>query len=390
MTGRIRSSALVGAASMDTRLPGDNPFKDKERGEKDVKAVITAIEDSPALTNALFPSCGQNESSLNGGGMKKAEAYYKCAEAVWSKRFPEYFKALATGPKGDREAVWSKVKNLLVWLTKETQKHKKRMEGTRSGNEMTQDELDQLPHDDERRSAWGGVLAEFPYYFRMTALLSDRPNWEPVSLGNTESDDITHVAGFSAPPPYTTLGNSTGNGSSVDGDGLVDDEDGLGNAGINDDDDDSDDAKKRKRRGSHASSTIVLDDDADADADADTKPKADVKPAAKKSKYASDLVELANAEERTQHKRLDVALKDIDAERARAQADEVHSRHVLGPKAQAALVREQRKSENDEFKRKMQLLEAREKYGDAAVNEMYGTSFGLSGMDLGLYLPPPS
>ncbi|KAJ7073658.1 hypothetical protein C8F01DRAFT_1097964 [Mycena amicta] len=161
-------------------------FNNPETGIALTWKLLKVIEDDPKILGKLFPGCGGNLSTELGGGATKAEALFLAAKGMWGAEHAAYFKELAAGPAKGREKVMNKVKNRLAWMTAQTHKITKEMKATGAGNEMTQEELDELTEDDPKRSAWGARLEKFPWYWTIHPLLAERPNLTPVALGNSE------------------------------------------------------------------------------------------------------------------------------------------------------------------------------------------------------------
>ncbi|KAJ7230131.1 hypothetical protein GGX14DRAFT_410034, partial [Mycena pura] len=270
-------------------------------------------------------------------------------------------------------------------LEKECRAIRQTMQETGSGNRTTQAELDALDENDERRSAWGAILADAPWYFQMRDIIGERPNHEPVALGNSTSEDMMLVGGRSASSP------------SVEGAGIP----WPATPGVppidygedNEEVDPTPPAGRKRARTSSSAFSRALDVSSDSDNSDEEQitsgkskaaskgkgksmavasmPAAAIQPPAKKGKI-TELASVAIAEEHTRAKQLDLAAKDADVELAKFQTEAVIAKEVSGPKAQAVLVREQRKNADAEFHRKMQLLEACAKYGEDAVARMFG------------------
>nr|GAT46451.1 predicted protein [Mycena chlorophos] len=344
---------------------GADPFGDADVGEELTWTAIKFIEDDGKVLRTLYPGCGANESTAEGGGTSKAEALWLVAAKLWKEQYPQHFAILAAGKAKAREKVQNKIKNRLKALKKETNKITKEMNQTGAGNEMTKEELDALPEDDPKRSAWGSRLEKFPFYWRMRDLIAERPNENPTALGNSEDgDEINEVsrapreqAKSPSPPPS--------------------------NQALDDDDKSVNALGKHARSSSAASSANISISSSEDDQPLippgseleDVKPKKKSIHAPKRPRFASDLAELAHEEQKTMQQRLAVVAKDSDAEKARAEADAVYSKEVLAVRAQASLERERRKAKKDDFELKAKMLSLRDQFGNEAVNEEFGTDY---------------
>ncbi|KAJ7882381.1 hypothetical protein B0H14DRAFT_3755598 [Mycena olivaceomarginata] len=129
-----------------------DPFKNNP---DKTTAMVTAIGENEPYHNKLYPPPGQNQSTTEGGGLSKASIYWELFKLLWGNDYPKFVKYLERGKAKEREVITDKIKYRLTALEKETKKIRKDMKQTGEGNKMTQQELNALPEDDERRSAWG-------------------------------------------------------------------------------------------------------------------------------------------------------------------------------------------------------------------------------------------
>ncbi|KAF7364226.1 hypothetical protein MSAN_01082200 [Mycena sanguinolenta] len=353
--------AVTPVTESDKTVPKElqkDPFKNQP---DKTTALVTAIVENETYRNKLYPPPGQNQSTAEGGGLSKASIYWELFKLLWGKDYPEFVKYLEGGKAKQREVITDKIKYRLTVLEKETKKIRKEMKQTGEGNQMTQEELDTLPEDDERRSAWGARLADFPWYFDMDNLIDKRPNSQPVAVGNSNSDEFlvvdanASVADSSDAPP-------------IDVDDDDDAEDPIkaeGDASDSDADSTTEvtaPGSKRKKTAAQQSSYTR--------AGSTTAPV----PAYKKSKM--DLDSVMKQEQETQRRQLDLAAIEANTELERAKTRRIHSKEVVARRAEAQVLKQQRKSEDAAFQRKMQILKAQQEFGVDAVRAMFPEEFG--------------
>jgi hypothetical protein len=79
-------------------------WKDPARSEK----LLALIGENKSIKQALYPPCGANASSKDGGGKKKVEALWKLC-LLLLKGDPKYAEALAAATAGSAKvrAAWA-------------------------------------------------------------------------------------------------------------------------------------------------------------------------------------------------------------------------------------------------------------------------------------------
>ncbi|KAJ7057398.1 hypothetical protein C8F01DRAFT_1307573 [Mycena amicta] len=346
-----KKAAAVPAVPMPDALK-QNPFENKIY----TTTMLNAIIDDEQYRAKLYPGSGPNLSTAAGGGSSKVTIYWELAKLLWGTDHAAFIAWLGTGKAKEREVITDKIKYRLSVLDKATRKIRDEMKQTGAGNSMTQEELDGLPEDDERRSAWGSKLADFPWYFEMDGLLGRRPNAQPVAVGNTASDDIIDVsdndADTSDAPPGGMPDDTHDSDAERDAPGSDNDSSNSAEEGA------AAGVKRKKKTGAQPSTS--------APAQRSTAP-------VRKPK-AHDVGAMVDQEAETHRQQLKLASLDTtaDIERVRATKAIAQGRLELKrDKEKRKMEEEKRKTDDATFARKLEILKAEREFGIDAVRQMF-------------------
>ncbi|KAJ7176371.1 hypothetical protein C8R43DRAFT_1118891 [Mycena crocata] len=157
----------------------DNRWKDPDLSV----GLLAHIAENKAIKRSLYPPCGPNGSTAEGGGKPKVNAHWDLFVLLFGKN-PKYTDALAAckTPK-ERLGYANKIKNRLRAMAKTTLILNKSMGETGAGIESAA-EID-MNVTNEFTSKWAEYGALFPWYFDMRNLIAQRPNLVPTGLGDS-------------------------------------------------------------------------------------------------------------------------------------------------------------------------------------------------------------
>ncbi|KAJ7738855.1 hypothetical protein DFH07DRAFT_752405, partial [Mycena maculata] len=107
-------------------------WKDPARSEK----LLALIAEDKFIKQSLYPPCGPNASTTNGGGKPKVEAQWQLAMLLLGEdeKYKASIEAAASNPK-DRLGYANKIKNRLGVMAKITRGYDREMGETGAGIE---------------------------------------------------------------------------------------------------------------------------------------------------------------------------------------------------------------------------------------------------------------
>ncbi|KAH6887386.1 hypothetical protein BKA70DRAFT_1122229, partial [Coprinopsis sp. MPI-PUGE-AT-0042] len=338
-------------------------------------SLINTIAESEKVKRGLLGEKGANVSTSEGGGQPKTYWHWDVAKTLFAKH-PDYCEsfaaALLPGPKGKAnpmQAKWGeKVKNRLAVMNSAVRKYCDEMgktgEGLRSGEEI----------DKERNislfNKWEKIKKDCPWFFEMRDLVGERPNRNPVGIGNSTSEiDVEALEG--------------GEEGGEEGDGPGDSED----------DEDAipqNDADTSSEPGTNFDPLAPLDIQEDVKPVIPAKRKPSMQaPPAKKAKltgFEHKFVDVATAEETTEQRRLEIEKVKIEG----AFALQLEREKT---KVERERIRTEAKLRHKEEKRRYKLEKLRLKQ-PAPQEQSHGTSHHGQGygalIDPSLMAPGPS
>ncbi|KAJ7592469.1 hypothetical protein C8J56DRAFT_1044948 [Mycena floridula] len=190
-------------------------------------SLLTAIEESSAIKQSLFPAPGAMD--LKVGGKGKGEFQAELANTLFEDH-PDYMAAYAVARTPAQKAWWGeKVKNRLNKMQQKTLAYTRDMGETGAGIEREEDINMEL--NNAFTSKWAVIKAACPWYFNMRILIAQRPNSIPVGIGSNEAAVDFGVLGTMAQdntsddelaPVIKNTDGATGTTSTVEEDLLVD------------------------------------------------------------------------------------------------------------------------------------------------------------------------
>ncbi|KLO08241.1 hypothetical protein SCHPADRAFT_944633 [Schizopora paradoxa] len=227
------------AKATTTRKSSRKTTKTTEEAKKKVETfwttdltwkLYTAIIENEDIKRGLFPPPGSNASTKDGGGKAKIEFQAMLAGEVFGGENCEHKAAFeAAKTKAEKEAWVTKIKNKLASMAKATRKHCTALGQTGAGIRSA-DEVDRSQKN-EFVNKFESILNEFPLFFEWRDLIGERPNVNPVGVGNMDSELDLAV-----------LGDTDGASSAEEDDEDVDGDDGGNGIGEGEEDVDELDA----------------------------------------------------------------------------------------------------------------------------------------------------
>ncbi|KAJ7182291.1 hypothetical protein C8R43DRAFT_1115935 [Mycena crocata] len=180
-------------ASSATAIAVD--WKNPELSQK----LLAKIAESKEIKQALYPPCGPNAATKDGGGQKKVFALWRLANELLGDddRYKAALAAAAAGTAKDRAAWANKIKGRLRAMARTTQKYTQEMGETGAGIDNA-DEID-MSVSNPFTNKWAKISDACPWYFDMRNLIAQRPNLVPTGLGDsgTEVDISVIMSGVS-------------------------------------------------------------------------------------------------------------------------------------------------------------------------------------------------
>ncbi|KAJ6534891.1 hypothetical protein B0H19DRAFT_1383230 [Mycena capillaripes] len=157
-------------------------WKDPTMSQK----LIALIAENKEIKQALYPPCGPNASSVQGGGEPKVNAQFNLAVLLLGSidKYKESIAAAALVPK-DRLAYANKFKNRLGVMAKTTRDYNAKMGETGAGIEDARS-ID-MSKKNEFTTKWAEICAKCPWYFEMRNLIGQRPNLVPTGIGHSST-----------------------------------------------------------------------------------------------------------------------------------------------------------------------------------------------------------
>ncbi|KAJ7239514.1 hypothetical protein C8J57DRAFT_1727348 [Mycena rebaudengoi] len=191
--------------------------------------LLALITQDKKIKQALYPPCGPNASTSNGGGEHKVQAQWNlCVKLLGS--LPKYADAIAAVDSAkDRTGFANKIKNRLSTMAKTTRSHNNEMGQLAQASNVPQKLIPAL-QTLSRPSGVPEINDSCPWFFEMRDLIGECPSLVPVGLGHSNTDIDNNVlmplAGAIVPqaPASSTDGDDGGAAEADDGDVDNDDE----------------------------------------------------------------------------------------------------------------------------------------------------------------------
>ncbi|KAJ7154919.1 hypothetical protein C8R43DRAFT_1126303 [Mycena crocata] len=166
--------------------PGSKPALDVNWKDPQLSVeLLMHISENKDIKQALFPPCGPNTSTTNGGGKKKVDAQWKLAFLLLGK-IEKYKDALAAVSTPKEKQFWAnKIKNRLRTMAMITRACIEEMGETGAGIQ-TAAEID-MSVTNAFTTKWAEIDAAHPWFFEMRELIGQRPNLIPTGLGHSST-----------------------------------------------------------------------------------------------------------------------------------------------------------------------------------------------------------
>ncbi|KIM72023.1 hypothetical protein PILCRDRAFT_16506 [Piloderma croceum F 1598] len=311
------------------------------------KALISVITNNPMIKQALFPSPGLNVLGSKGGGKPKTDFHWQLCQILFTNH-ETYGLALRKAEECTvvkKRAAWKrtwgiKIKNRLKKMGTITNGHKKTMGETGAG--ITRADKIDMTKENHFTNKWG-----------------EHPNIVPSGLGNGNSgmDMSTFTDGpgaASEEEEEEALGSPTQWGIENDESELPSDDE------ADEGEDGEDGGKPNKGKGKEKGST--MNGEVPKLGRTGTMPgksKLATRPAKenKKKRKADEFADIAEAEELTRQRQLELARAKVEAKQATKQAEYAYKMQKMLDK------KERRQEKNEERAEKMHFLRLREERG---------------------------
>ncbi|KAF8147407.1 hypothetical protein K438DRAFT_2027741 [Mycena galopus ATCC 62051] len=153
---------------------------DNERSEK----LLALIMEHTHIKRALFPPCGPNASTANGGGKSKASAHYDLCKLLLGEEaeYKDVLDRADSNPK-NRTVLGLKIKNRLRAMTRTTRDYITEMGETGAGIDNAA-QID-MNVSNAFTNKWAEIRKDCPWFFDMRNLIAQRPNLVPTGVGNS-------------------------------------------------------------------------------------------------------------------------------------------------------------------------------------------------------------
>ncbi|KAK7471958.1 hypothetical protein VKT23_000065 [Stygiomarasmius scandens] len=192
---RARRKTLAAPATKKSK--NDEPKDDIDWTPSLSALLLTRIIEDEKIKNGLYPGPGANQSTAKGGGLTKIDHQFSLFVAVFGDDEdwkPKIAEAQSQDPKKKAAAsklrtyLATKIKNRLNKMATTTRSITQALGQTGAGIRSA-DEID-MSQKNDFTAVWAKYASNAPWYFEMRDLIAERPNSNPVGLGNglTEVD----------------------------------------------------------------------------------------------------------------------------------------------------------------------------------------------------------
>ncbi|KIL54793.1 hypothetical protein M378DRAFT_182413 [Amanita muscaria Koide BX008] len=203
-------------------------------------SLITILEEDQAIRQGLFPVPGANISVSQGGSKPKTDYQWMLAQRLFESH-DKYKDAFALVQTPADKANWQrKIKNRIKRMTQDVRKYRDMMGETGAGI-MHENDID-MECNNSLTQSWAAIKEKCPWFFKLKAIIDERPSAVPVGVGNNGSGyDVSILAPngnpseFDLSDPGLGLDTSYGDGKGDSDDNENGDGDGDGNSDENGD-----------------------------------------------------------------------------------------------------------------------------------------------------------
>ncbi|THV04472.1 hypothetical protein K435DRAFT_774435, partial [Dendrothele bispora CBS 962.96] len=192
--GKKKRSITVDSDS-DNQTGKQNTQRPRIKWTQDLTdTLLSELTDNVEIKQGLFPSPGTVGLDEDGNAVTKSNTLTKTdyqfmlAEAVFSREDCGYKETFDGGKDTSQGRTWwaGKVKSKLEDLLSKYRECRDLMGETGQG--LTGEEQIDMSQKNALTDAWTKVKKTLPQYFTLVGLVGERPNIEPVGLGNANAD----------------------------------------------------------------------------------------------------------------------------------------------------------------------------------------------------------
>ncbi|KAJ7775672.1 hypothetical protein DFH07DRAFT_952065 [Mycena maculata] len=156
-------------------------WKDPALSEK----LIALIMENKYIKQALYPPCGPNASTTNGGGKTKVNAQWQLSVLLLGD-LPKYKEVIAACDTPKKQLGYAnRIKNRMRMMAKITHGFNTEMGQTGAGIQHSS-EID-MSITNQFTTKWAEISAGCPWFFDMRNLIAQRPNLVPAGLRHSST-----------------------------------------------------------------------------------------------------------------------------------------------------------------------------------------------------------
>ncbi|KAJ6552893.1 hypothetical protein B0H19DRAFT_1155192 [Mycena capillaripes] len=148
--------------------------------------LLSLIAENTDIKQSLFPPCGPNASTTDGGGKPKVTAQWELAVLLLGK-MDKYRDAIDACDTPKKKLVYAnKIKNRIGTMGKITRGFIDELGATGAGIRSAA-EID-TKKQNKFTNKWAEITSKCPWFFEMRTLIAQRPNLVPTGLGHSTSE----------------------------------------------------------------------------------------------------------------------------------------------------------------------------------------------------------
>ncbi|KAJ7174751.1 hypothetical protein C8R46DRAFT_1347809 [Mycena filopes] len=182
------------------------------------ETLLALICEHTEIKRSLYPPCGPNASSTQGGGKPKTAAQWELCVLLVGQ-LPKYKESIAaaTDMPSTKLAYGNKIKNRLSAMAKTCRRYNAEMGETGAGIDNAS-QID-MTKPNSFTTKWAQISAHCPWYFEMRNLIGQRPNLVPTGLGHSGSAVAAGVIipPAAPPPPAAATDDDDNTSNPIDG-----------------------------------------------------------------------------------------------------------------------------------------------------------------------------
>ncbi|KAJ7081709.1 hypothetical protein C8R44DRAFT_894942 [Mycena epipterygia] len=158
--------------------------------------LIALVFENKNIKQSLYPPCGLNASTTNGGGKKKVDAQWQLCVLLLGDitKYKDAIAAIDAVNNSKGNLSWAnKMKNRLRMMAKTTHDYDAKMGQTGAGIENAA-QID-MSATNSFTTKWVEISASCPWFFDMRTLIAQRPNLVPTGLGHSSTGVVAGGGG---------------------------------------------------------------------------------------------------------------------------------------------------------------------------------------------------